>query len=349
MKGILALLVITAMTLVSCGENTVTRSSFMMDTVITYSITNPGANKLINECDALIAKEEESLSAYIDGSLVDEFNKNGRVSLDYVPFEEIYYLACSVYAQTDGAFDITVAPLVKLWDITHAGDGWTPPSDAEVATALSHVGMDKLENGLSYIERIDDSAMIDLGGVAKGYVLGMCAELLSDVKYDVSGTLSFGGNIALIGTKTDGTPWNVGVKNPFDTSGIVGTLSLEAGIVSVSGSYERYVDYEGVRYHHIIDPTTGCPAESDLASVAVVVDTSDPFCDIAKAGAYADALSTALFVMGHDAALEHYDKAASGELDDGFVEDVRFEAVLIKVDGTVTVTDGISDRYTPNE
>lgn len=349
MKRLLIVLVSAIFFLAGCGETTVTRSSFLMDTVITYNLTNPEADKIVDECDKIISANEALLSAHISESLVLEFNENGTALLTNVAFFDNYRIAASVYAQTDGAFDITVSPLVTLWDVAHPGDDWTPPSDTDITSLLSHVGMDKLDSGLSYLARLDDQTKIDLGGIAKGYTLGAVLEYIESTYPKAYGTVSFGGNIALVANKSDGSPWKVGVKDPFDTSRIIGILSLDAGIVSVSGSYERYVDYNGTRYHHIIDPATGSPVQSDLVSVSVWIDTSDPFCDKKNAGAYADALSTALFVMGHDAALLHYEKVNAGEVIEGAIDNLKFEAVLIKSDGTVTVTDGLAERYTPNE
>ncbi len=350
MKRLAALLILTVITLCACGEKTVTRSSFMMDTVITYAIKSPEADKLIDHCEKMCADYEKLFSAYLDDSLVSEFNKNGEVNLpDNRTFEEVLLTAVSVYHQTDGAFDITVAPLVKAWDISHAGDNWTPLADADINAFLPHVGMDKLDFDLSSLTRSDSETEIDLGGIAKGYALGAVAKYITENNGSAVGTISFGGNIALIGNKSDGTLWNVGLRDPFIPDSIIGTLSLEGGIVSVSGGYERYAEHGGVRYHHIIDPATGKPAETDLASVAVWVDTSVAFTDAANLGAYADALSTALFIMGHDEALAHYEKAQNGELPREYIENIKFEAVLIKNDGTVTLTSGLSGKYTPYE
>lgn len=350
MKRLFTLIMLLAVTLVGCGERTTTRSSFMMDTVITYTIKSPVADKIIDECEDMTAEFESIFSAYLDTSLVSEFNRVGMIrTIDNRYFEEVLFTAISVFHQTNGAFDITVAPLVKAWDISHAGDDWTPLSDAEISSMLPHVGMDKLTFDLTSLARTDDNTEIDLGGIAKGYALGAVAEYIKDNYSSAVGTVSFGGNIALIGQKDDGTPWNVGIRDPFSADSVIGTLSLDGGIVSVSGGYERYAEYNSVRYHHIINPETGSPAETDLASVAVWVDTTEPFSDASNAGAYADALSTALFIMGHDAALAHYEKLQRGELSRGYVNDMTFEAVLIGTDGTITLTSGLEGRFTAYE
>ncbi len=336
MKRLLPFIISLILILCSCGERTVVKNDFMMDTVITYTIKSPVADKIIDECREICEEHEDIFSAYDEDSAVSRFNRDGElVTVDFVPLEKVLRVCKKLYAETDGAFDITVAPLVKLWSVNHASESWTPPEYAEIAALLPHIGMDKLSFGTATVSRDSDITQIDLGGVAKGYTLGTAASHIQNNYGTASGTVSFGGNIALIGRKSDGTPWNVGIKNPFDTSSIIGTLSLDSGIVAVSGAYERYAMHDGKIYHHIIDPKTGCPAESDLASAAVWVETAD-----SDSGALADALSTALFVMGHDKALEFYNHIKTTGL-----AELAFEAVLIKNDGSVTVTSGLKERF----
>lgn len=340
MKRLLPFIISLTLILCSCGDRTVVKNDFMMDTVITYTIKSPAADKIIEECRKICKEHEDIFSAYDENSAVSRFNRNGElVTVDFSHLEKALRICKVVYTKTDGAFDITVAPLVKLWGVNHADEGWTPPADSEIAALLPHVGMDKLSFGVASVSRDGDITQIDLGGVAKGYTLGTAASHIQNNYPTASGTVSFGGNIALIGKKSDGTPWNVGIKNPFDTSAIIGTLALDSGIVAVSGAYERYAMYGGEVFHHIIDPKTGYPAKSDLASAAVWVETAD-----SDSGALADALSTALFVMGHDKAIEFYKSMKSS--DSG---EFAFEAVLIKNDGSVTVTSGLEERFSVYE
>ncbi|MBQ8249296.1 MAG: FAD:protein FMN transferase [Clostridia bacterium] len=333
MKRLFITLLILSLMLVGCGSVRITHSEFMMDTVISYDVTHSSADSLIAHCSEITAAAEDLFSAYSETSAVSEFNNSDKLIIEDIP--ELYdtlRIASEVYEISDGAFDITVFPLVRLWNVTHSEDDWTPPTDDEILSLMPDVGMDKLMFDSYQLTRApyESKTEIDLGGIAKGYTLGKCAEYLTE--NNAIGTVSFGGNIALVGNKEDGSAWKVGIKNPFSPDTFIGTLSLDSGIVSVSGSYERYTEYDGVRYHHIIDPKTGYPAESDLASVAVWMREADAY-----NGAYADALSTALFVMGHDAALELYKPYSD------------FEAVLIKNDGTVTLTDGLTARYTSYE
>jgi thiamine biosynthesis lipoprotein len=163
---------------------------------------------------------------------------------------------------------------------------------------------------------------IDLGAIAKGYTADKVSALLAE--YGVTSALvSLGGNITAIGTKPGGPSWRVAVRNPDDPESYLCILSISDQTVSTSGGYERYFEQDGVVYHHILDPLTGSPARSGLKSVSVV----------SSSGTVADALSTALFVLGEDAALTLWRAC-----DD-------FDAVLVREDGTVLVTEGLESRF----
>ena len=235
---------------------------------------------------------------------------------------------------------MTVAPLVNLWDIAHPSENWATPTDDEIASAMALCG-GKLavtgSDGSYSVTKSDENTKIDLGGVGKGYACGALSELFAS--RGENGFLSYGGNVAVFGKKPDGSAFSVGVKDPFDPSSLTGKLSIRSGIVAVSGGYERYVDYNGKRYHHIIDPATGYPSESDLASAGVWVSVSTP-----EAGAAADALSTACFILGADRSMELYRSDAFTE----YAEKLgcEFGLMLIKTDGSLVMTDNISEIYT---
>lgn len=159
---------------------------------------------------------------------------------------------------------------------------------------------------------------VDLGAAAKGYAAGLAAQAVLEAGGE-SALLDLGRNITVLGEGPSGPSWRVAVKDPQDMERHLGVLSMRDQTASTSGGYERYFEENGVRYHHIIDPKTGYPAESGLLSVTVVAENP----------ALADVLSTALFVAGRDEALSLWRSRTD------------FELVLCGADGVVTVTEGL--------
>jgi thiamine biosynthesis lipoprotein len=163
---------------------------------------------------------------------------------------------------------------------------------------------------------------IDLGAVAKGYIGQKIADELQKEGSDF-GILSLGGNMQLYGNKADGSNWNIAIQDPLDESSIVGIISTTDCSVITSGSYQRYFIEENIVYHHILDPKTGYPADSGLISVTIV----------ARDGAYADALSTGLFVTGLEKGIEIWKEYKD------------FEAVFITVNNEIYITEGLKGRF----
>lgn len=273
------------------------------------------------ECENICANVDAVFSRTVDTSSVSQLNADidMLVGADE-EFVELLKISIRIAELTDGAFDPTVGVLSELWNVTGGG----PVPDAEeINDALAHVGYDSIQiKNDGTVVKSDSLAKVDMGGIGKGYAAQKMLEYLndSDICY---GIISVGGNVGVFGEKPDGTEFKIGICDPNNTSDIVGYMYTLGGFVSVSGDYERYFEEDGKRYHHIFDASTGYPAETDIRSVAV----------ISNSGASADALSTALFVMGVESAMEFY---ANG--------DVSFEAVFVMNDGTVRVTDGLKEN-----
>ena len=172
-----------------------------------------------------------------------------------------------------------------------------------------------------------DGMEIDFGGIAKGYTSGRIMDIFREHGI-TSGMVSLGGNVQVLGIKTDGSKWRVAVQNPEDTENYLGVLETQDRAVITSGGYERYFEQDGKTYQHILDPKTGYPADSGLTSVTIV--SAD--------GTLADGLSTSLFVMGKEKAVAYW-RAHSEE----------FDAILVEKDGTVSVTENIADQFTPDD
>ncbi len=187
-----------------------------------------------------------------------------------------------------GKFDITVGPLVRLWGM--GTDKAHVPTPTEIKKALSlidytQVKLDESQNAV-FLRKADMA--LDLGGIAKGYAADESARVLMQSGVE-SGLIDLGGNLYAIGTKPDGTPWKIGLQNPFDVRGsIFATVEVEDKTLVTSGPYERYFEENGKKYHHILDTNTGFPIENNLMSVTIISDSSID----------ADALSTVVFSMG---------------------------------------------------
>ena len=279
----------------------------------------------IRRLDALLSRTDED-------SVIWQLNHADGLGITVG--EEVCGLieTAEVYTQaTGGAFDITIAPVVSAWGFTT--DSYQVPDREALQTLLESVGMEHvhLSGGSA---RLDPGTMIDLGGIAKGYTADRVAEIFQEHAVP-RGKVELGGNILVIGDKPDGTAWRVGVqdpKHPDEADGLVCVLNLTDAFAVTSGSYQRYFEQDGKRYHHIIDPATGCPADSGLTSVTVVADSAR------GNGTMCDALSTALFVMGEDKALDFW---RSGVYD--------FQLVLVTEDGRVVVTEGLKDGFVEME
>ena len=238
--------------------------------------------------------------------------------------------ALDVSEMTGGAFDITVAPLMELWGFT-TGE-YRVPDETEITAALKAVGSDKLvleEAGDQVHLTLAPGQAIDLGGIAKGYTSDRLMEIFEDYGL-TAGLVSLGGNVQCFGTKPDGTLWRCGIRDPFksdDASAFLGVVETADKAVITSGGYERFFEDEatGQTYHHILDPSTGYPAESGIVSVTVV----------SGSGILADALTTAVYVMGLERAKELWEENREG-----------FDMILMTEDKEVYVTAGIADAFT---
>lgn len=316
----------------ACGEKTTEAeyydtSFFAMDTYITLRLgqTDAEGQPLPKDLLQQASKEgedtvyaiEKALSATDPAGEVYALNQN--IDLMANPSETLLSAVATAFdlsEQTGGAFDPTLGALVRLWNVT--GGGPVPPDDA-IRETLVHTGLDKIKINGHTLVKSDAKTNLDLGGIGKGFAAQELLQNLMNAGIPY-GLVSLGGNIGVFGEKPDGQTFKIGVRDPDAADSVVGYLYLTGGFVSVSGDYERYFEEEGKRYHHILDPVTGYPAESGLRSVACWSPN----------GACADALSTALFVMGVERGLAFYQNST-----------LSFEAVFLTDDGNMILTDGL--------
>lgn len=332
------LLMIFALFLTACGEKSAeseTRTVYAMDTVMNLTVYGENAAAALESAEKeLHTLDEAVLSRTAEGSELYALNTSNGETVEYGADDILPALietALTISDATDGAFDPTLAPVLDAWGFTK--DLRRVPSADELAALLARTGRDKvvLEKAADgWTVTLLDGAQLDLGGIAKGYAADLLRAQL-EKEGVTSATLDLGGDVFVMGRKTDGSDWRIAVKDPADTESYLGVVSAADKFIVTSGVYERYFEENGVRYHHILDPKTGCPAESGLVSVTVVC----------KNGAWADALSTACFVLGPDGALALRDDLADQGTD--------FELILVTDDGRVLYTDGLADAFTPND
>lgn len=323
MKRLIWLLPVFTLLLCGCQPKSATRQFFAMDTVMSITAYGETADQALAAAVNRINELERVLSRTREGSEIYELNRWGNAEIGQDTCR-ILSLALEWTHRTGGAFDITVAPVSAAWGFSGDGDHQIP-SDGEINELLSLVDSSAVILNQDSVQLQKEGMEIDLGGIAKGYASGQAEQILREngVK---SALLDLGGNITLIGSKPDGSAWRIAVQDPCSSSETVGTLSLTDCSAVTSGAYQRFFQQDGVTYHHIIDPATGYPAEKGLLCVTAVC--SDP--------TLADILSTALFVMGEDSALDLW-RAEGG-----------FELVLVTDDRRLIVTEGLKDLFEEN-
>ena len=292
---------------------------FAMDTVMSFTLYGRDSQSAaalgeqrVRELEALLSVTEENSDVYranhAEGQPVELSPDASQLLAD----------ALALCADTDGVLDITMYPVVRAWGFT-TGD-YRVPDEAELSALLERVDYTRaaLEGGTLTLPA---DMELDLGAVAKGYTGDQLMALFAE-NGAASAIVELGGNVQALGAKPDGSPWRVAVQSP-DNSGYAGILEIVDKAVITSGGYQRYFEQDGETYWHIMDPATGAPARSGLASVTIVADR----------GVQADGLSTALFVMGKDRAVEYWR------------EHPDFDFILIGGDGTVTITEGLESSF----
>ena len=337
MKRIIFPLLLILLTLCGCAK-TESQTVFAMNTVMEFSVHAKNAEDIISRMTRRVNELEALLSRTREESEVSTLNT--AEGAETAISSEIYSLlstAQTVTEATGGAFDVTIAPIVSAWGFTEAAH--RVPTEEELAELLPLVdanGISLTQEGDTRLAALRPGQSVDLGGIAKGYASDCMADIFLESGAK-SGYVSLGGNVLAWGSKTDGSPWRIGVKDPADTTSLCGILDLKNAYAVTSGGYERCFTENGVTYHHIIDPATGYPAASDLLSVTVVMDWGgEALQGECGSGTLCDALSTALFVLGEEAALEFW---RSGVYD--------FDLVLVTEDSRVLSTSGLA--FTPTE
>lgn len=320
----LPLLVCLLLSLSGCGEQKVQKQIFAMDTYMELTAYGPQAEDALTEVIHSINAASADLDPEVESSTVYALNHAQGQPVEVSPMiVTMLETAQAVYAQTRGALDLTVYPIVKAWGFIDSQH--TIPSREELLQLQTVPCFDQVT--------VHDSAVtsppgtqLSFGAVAKGAMAQQAAEILKEQGVE-SAFLSLGGNVQTIGNKPDGSKWRIGVQDPNRLTDYLGVLTIGEQAVVTSGSYQRYFEADGIRYHHIIDPATAAPADSGLVSVTI----------ICPSGTMADSLSTAMFILGVDGALEYRDTYGG------------FDMILVTDDGKVIVAGDLDFEATAED
>ena len=320
MRKLLPAIVLLSLLLSGCGNRQpVVREAFLLDTFVSVTLydgseeTAQGALDLCRRYEAVFSRTDPDselcrLNCREISQVSDELAEVIALGLDYARL-------------TDGAFDITAGSVTSLWDFSAE----TPqvPDPAAVAEGLTHVGWERVSLTGNTVAFSDPETVIDLGGIAKGYIADRMADYLREEGV-TSAIIDLGGNLYCLGTKPGGQPFQVGVQYPYeDRQTVIGSLPAEDLSVVTSGVYERCFTVDGTLYHHILDTATGYPVENDLLSVTIV----------SGASVDGDALSTACFALGREAGAALIESREN------------VEAIFITDDFAVHITSGLEGVF----
>ena len=305
-----------------------TTQDFVMDTLATQKLYGSDGSA----GSELMERLSTSLSMYVDGSEIDRINSNAGKEYTSVSKDtfEIIKQSKELSEKSNGIFDITIAPVTRLWGINGKDTVPTVPKDEDIDAALALVDINRLELSQENdsVMLLDENMMIDLGGIAKGYACDKLYELYSGEKKLKAAIASFGSSILLYGDKPDKSPFNVAINSPHGENQFLGIVKARAGkngkFISTSGGYERFFEVDGKKYHHIFNAATGRPADTDLISVTVITDN----------GTESDYLSTLLFIKGKNSLSQYMDK---------------YGIIAVDEDNNVYISDGLKDDFELSE
>jgi thiamine biosynthesis lipoprotein len=291
------------------------QTRFMMDTYVTVYAIGP-RRITAGAIDLALDRMQEvdvKFNSHNPKSPVYAFNHEGRPISD-PEIVSVAAMALQIARESNGAFDITIAPLLELWGFY--GDAPHLPQDQEIKACLRRIGFQYLLIKNQELQKTKDDVEIDLGGIAKGYAVGEAVKVLRE-KGVTSAVIDAGGDVYALGNR-GGKPWKVGIKDPRGGEDLLGYLEVEDLAVMGSGDYERFFEKDGKRYHHIFDPKTGYPTEGLRGSTLIYPDPTA-----------ADAWNTAIFVLGPEKGLELAEKTP------------EMEVIMVTKSGEVLYTSGL--------
>ena len=327
-KRHLAALCLAALCLTGCGADSSasqaqTADLFAMDTYMTLKAYGAHADTALEAAKSRITALETMLSVTDPQSEVWRINHAGGAETPVSPETvSILQTARRIGTESGGALSVSLYPVLCAWGFTTGS--YQIPAPETITALLADTGDSRIALGTDSV-RIPAEMQIDLGALAKGFTGDAVMDIFRENGVS-AGIISLGGNVQTLGVKPGAARWTVGIRDPFAPERNLGTVAVGACAVITSGSYERFFTGEdGRRYWHILDPETGYPADRGLVSVTV----------IGQSGTECDALSTALFAEGTEAAAAHWQKRRD------------FDMILVTDEPRILVTAGISADFTP--
>jgi thiamine biosynthesis lipoprotein len=303
----------------------ISKSDFCLGTVVEIKIYDKASEDTLTDVFNILKRIENRMSLNLENSEICKINKSAGKEEVKVSPETFSVIKRSIYysSRSNGLFDISIGPLVKLWGI--GSDNARLPSPNEISSTIKKIGYKNiiLDEANHSVKLAKEGMMLDLGAIAKGYAADEIAKYLKS-KNIQNAIINLGGNVYAMGSNPNSKPWNIGIQNPIDSRGNnIGAIHVRNKTVVTSGVYERYFEKDGKRYHHILNPFTGYPADNSLISVSIVADKSID----------ADGLSTTTFSMG---------------LKDGskLIESLDgVDALFITKDNNVYITSGLKGNF----
>ena len=280
-------------------SNYISDTGICLDTFITITLYGCSDSSILKECFQIVNRYQDIYSRTLNYSELYKINQSHEHRIEISPEMAEIISICKKYGEmTDGHFDITIGAVSSLWDFK--ADKPEIPEQTSIDEALNHVDYRKIdveeENGKYFLIKEDGNAVLELGGIAKGYIADRVKDYLLSEGVD-SALIDLGGNILCVGAHPNGRAFNIGILKPFSENEYITTVNADDCSVVTSGSYQRYFELDGKIYHHILEPVSGYPVESGLLSVTI----------ISKSSADADALSTSCFILGKEKGMELID------------------------------------------
>lgn len=334
-KAFILIIILSILLLTSCTtkapkepkplKEPISRNELILGTVISIKLYDEVEEDIFDLVFDRLREIENKMTINGENSEVIQVNLNSGKDFVKVSEDTFYVVEKGIHfsSLSNGRFDISIGPLVKLWNIGTEAAKVPSQDDIDKKAKLVNYKDVILDSSTKSVKLKNEGMILDLGAIAKGYAADEAVRILKENNIK-RGILNLGGNIFAYGSKDENSPWKIGIQNPFSTRGeYIGLVNVADKTVVTSGIYERYFEENGVRYHHILDPETGYPVENSLAGVSIIADSSID----------ADALSTSVFSLGLDKGMVLIES----------LENV--EAVFVTKESKVYISSGLEDNF----